>query len=153
MPEQKKLQRAIRTPILLYEKPVEEPFLPTPEPRFTPEQARYLNEVIPEPWPLPPPRIPSKPTLVEEQYAPTERMVLVTSTTEAHYDIKTADPKQILLIAEDQDHLVEFDRSVDDLSTKIFASGSLAMTGKGVRRIYAKTTTGTGKLYIRIWGP
>jgi hypothetical protein len=80
-------------------------------------------------------------------------MVLVTSTTEAHYDIKTADPKQILLIAESQDHLVEFDRSVDDLSTKIFASGSLAMTGKGVRRIYAKTTTGTGKLYIRIWGP
>jgi hypothetical protein len=80
-------------------------------------------------------------------------MVLVTSTTEAHYDIKTADPKQILLIAESQDHLVEFDRSVDDLSTKIFASGSLAMTGKGVRRIYAKTTTGSGKLYIRIWGP
>jgi hypothetical protein len=80
-------------------------------------------------------------------------MVLVTSTTQTFYDIKTADPKQILLIAESQDHLVEFDRSVDDLSTKIFASGSLAMTGKGVKRIYTKTTTGTGKLYIRIWGP
>ena len=153
MPKSEELQRAIRTPIVTYEKPVEQPFLPTPEPLFTPEQARYLNEVIPQPWPLPPPRIPPKPTIVEEQYAPTERMVLVTSTTAVFYDIKTAEPKQILLIAETSDHLVEFDRNIDDLSTKIFASGSLAMTGKGVRRIYAKTTTGAGKLYIRIWGP
>lgn len=153
MPESKKLQRAIRTPILLYEKPVEEPFKPEPEPLFSPKEAHYLDEVIPQPWPLPPPPIPPKPTIVEEQYAPTERMVLVTSTTAVFYDIKTAEPKQILLIAETEDHLVEFDRSVDDLSTKIFSSGSLAMTGKGVRRIYAKTVTGTGKLYIRIWGP
>jgi hypothetical protein len=153
MPKNETLQRAIRTPIVQYEKPVEEPFLPPPEPCFTIEQARYLNEAIPQPWPLPTPRIPPKPTPVEEQYEPVERMVLITSTTEVFYDIKTAEPKQILLIAEDQDHLVEFNRSIDDLSTKIFAKGSLAMTGKGVKRIYAKTTTGTGKLYIRIWGP
>ncbi len=153
MPESKKLQRAIRTPIIQYEKPVEEPFVPSPQPLLSSEQAHDLEEVIPQPWPLPPPRIPPKPTLVEEQYAPAERMVLATSTTEVFYEIKTAEPKQILLIAETNDHLVEFNRSVDDLSTKIFAGGSLAMTGKGVRRIYAKTVTGTGKLYIRIWGP
>jgi len=153
MTESERLQRAIRTPIVQYEKPVEQPFLPPPEPLFTPKQASYLNEVIPEPWPLPPPRIPPKPTIVEEQYAPTERMVLITSTTQTFYDIKTAEPKQILLIAEDQDHLIEFNRSIDENSTKIFAKGSLAMTGKGVNRIYAKCVSGSGKIYIRVWGP
>jgi len=153
MPENKKLQRSIRTPIVQYEKPVESPFEPSPEPLFSQQEAHDLEEVMPLPFPAPPPRIPPTPTIVEEQYAPTERMVLSTSTTEAFYDIKTANPKQILLIAETQDHYVEFDRSVDDLSTKIFASGSLAMTGKGVRRIYTKTASGSGKLYIRIWGP
>lgn len=153
MPSNQKLQRAIRTPILLYEKPVEEPFKPSPPPLFSPKHARELDLIIPQPWPLPPPTIPPKTTLVEEQYAPTERFVMSTSTTEKYYDIKTAEPKQILLIAETEDHMIEFDRTIDDHSTKIFAKGSLAMTGKGIRRIHAKTTSGTGKLYIRVWGP
>jgi len=153
MPKDEKLQRPIRTHIITYEKPVEEPFIPPPEPLFTQKQAKELSEIIPQSFPLPPPRIPPKPTVVEEQYAPTERFVMVTSTTQKFYDIKTAEPKQILIIAEDQDHLIEFDRTIDDHSTKIFEKGSLAMTGKGVRRIYAKTVTGTGKIYIRVWGP
>jgi len=148
-----RLQRHAATPIITYEKPVEEPFKPRPPPLFSSEHARDLDLVIPQPWPIPPPLLPPKPTLVEEQYAPTERFVMSTTTTEGHYDIKTAEPKQILLIAETEDHMIELDHTIDDHSTKIFAKGSLAMTGKGVRRIHAKTTSGTGKLYIRIWGP
>lgn len=90
---------------------------------------------------------------LEEQYEPTERHVIETSTTEEYYDITTPDPKQILLIAETEDHLIEFDHAIDANSTKIFAKGALAMTGKGVRRIHTKTVSGTGKLYIRVWGP
>lgn len=153
MPKSEKLQRAIHTPILLYEKPVEEPFKPTPEPLFTPEQARYLDEVIPQPFPLPAPRIPVKPTPVEEQYELTERFAMVTSTTEKGYKLMTAEPKQILLQAEDNDHLVEFNRVTDENSTKIVAGGNLTLVGKGVKEIRAKTTTGTGKLRIRVWGP
>jgi len=150
----RELQRPIPTPIL-YEKPFPQyPFEPEPTPKFTREQATELDTLIPPMKVTPPPRIPAvKPTPVEEQYEPTERFVMATTTTEKSYDLFTADPKSILLIAEDQDHIVEFNRPTDDHSTKIFAKGSLAMTGKGIRQIRAKTVTSTGKLYIRVWGP
>ena len=45
MPESEKLQRAIRTPIVQYEKPVEEPFLPVPPPFFSPKQAEELDRI------------------------------------------------------------------------------------------------------------
>ena len=151
----RELQRPFPTPVILYEKPFPQyPFEPEPIPRFTEKQATELDALIPPMKVVPPPRIPIvKPTPVEEQYEPTERFVMSTTTTEKSYDLVTADPKQILLIAEDQDHIVEFNRATDDHSTKIFAKGSLAITGKGVRQIRAKTTTGSGKLYIRVFGP
>ena len=45
MPERKKLQRAIRTPIVQYEKPVEEPFIPAPPPVFSRKEAEELDKI------------------------------------------------------------------------------------------------------------
>ena len=151
----RQLQRPIPTPVILGEKPFPQcPFEPEPVPRFTEKEATELDALVPSMKAIPPPHIPIvKPTPVEEQYEPTERFVMSTTTTEKSYDIVTAEPKQILFIAEGEDHIIEFNRATDEYSTKIFAKGSLAMTGKGVRQIRAKTTTGTGKLYIRVWGP
>lgn len=98
------------------------------------------------PYPAPPP-----PLRVEEQYEPSERAALTTTTTDKTYKIQTADPKQILLVAETQDHIIEFNRVTDSDSLKIFAKGSLAMTGKGIYEIHYKTATGTGTLYLRVW--
>jgi hypothetical protein len=65
MPEQKRLQRAIRTPIVQYEKLVEEPFKPEPPTFFSTKNAQQLEELIP-----PPPEIPARvsitPTLTQE---------------------------------------------------------------------------------------
>jgi 6-phosphogluconolactonase (cycloisomerase 2 family) len=96
-------------------------------------------------------RLAPTPISVEEQYEPAEAKTLATSTTETHYDIVTPDPKAILLMALDQDHIVEFNRPTDTDSTPIKADGSLTITGKGIRQIYAKTVTGTGRLHIRVW--
>mgnify|MGYP000565989095 CR=1 FL=1 len=89
--------------------------------------------------------------VVEEQYEPSERVTLETSTDEKSYTLQTKKPKAILIIAYDADHYVELNQSVDDNSTLIKADGSLTITGKGIRSIYAKTTTGTGRLHIRVW--
>jgi len=65
MPESEKLQRAIRTPIVQYEKPVEEPFKPEPPTFFSTKNAQQLEELMP-----PPPEIPARvritPTLTQE---------------------------------------------------------------------------------------
>jgi len=65
MPESERLQRAIRTPIVQYEKPVEEPFKPEPPTFFSTKNAQQLEELIP-----PPPEIPARvritPTLTQE---------------------------------------------------------------------------------------
>jgi len=45
MPEDQELQRAIRTPIVTYEKPVEEPFKPAPPPFFSRKQAEELDRI------------------------------------------------------------------------------------------------------------
>ncbi len=148
MPQQK-LQKPIPTPIL-YEKPYPEyPFQPEPTP-IAPRQVEADLALIMPPRPVPPLR-PPEPMMVEEQYEPSERFTLSTSTTENYYEIATPQPKAILLMAYDNDHIVEFNRPTDDNSTIIRADGSLTLTGKGVRRIYAKTLTGTGRLHIRVW--
>jgi len=64
MPEDEKLQRPIRTPIVTYEKPVEEPFIPPPQPLFSPKRAQELEKAIPPPLILP--RAVIKPTLTQE---------------------------------------------------------------------------------------
>lgn len=132
-------------------KPITQPFqLERPE-LETAKTAEELIDIIPRMGAEPaPPRKP-KPVEVEEQYEPSERAVLSTTTTDQTYRIQTSNPKQILLIAETQDHFVEFNIPTDASSTKIFAKGSLSMTGKGITEIHAKTVTGTGTLYIRIW--
>ena len=64
-PKDSKFQRAIRTPIVTYEKPVEEPFKPEPPTFFSTKNAQQLEELIP-----PPPKIPARvsitPTLTQE---------------------------------------------------------------------------------------
>jgi hypothetical protein len=89
--------------------------------------------------------------VVEEQYEPSERKTLDTSTDENSYILQTKKPKAILIMAYDADHYVELNQPVDGDSTLIKADGSLTITGKGVSKIYTKTTTGTGKLHIRVW--
>jgi len=65
MPKSEKLQQAIRTPIVQYEKPVEEPFKPAPPTFFSTKNAQQLEELMP-----PPPEIPGRvritPTLTQE---------------------------------------------------------------------------------------
>jgi len=62
--EDEKLQRPIRTPITLYEKPVEEPFKPEPPPLFSPKRAKELEEAIPPTASIPKAII--TPTLTQE---------------------------------------------------------------------------------------
>lgn len=95
-------------------------------------------------------RIPEKVVKVEEQYEVAERRAIATSTTPVYYDIITVDPKQILLIAEGDDHLVDFNQAITADSPKIFASGTLSITAKGAVRIYAQTITTTGTLRILV---
>jgi len=63
--EEQKLQRAIRTPIVQYEKPVEEPFIPEPPTFFSTKNAQQLEELIPLP-PEIPARVRITPTLTQE---------------------------------------------------------------------------------------
>jgi hypothetical protein len=144
------LQRPVTTRARI-EPPVKEPFKPESPELLSQELAKIADGMIPSMGAEPASLIKPKPTLVEEQYQPSERRALDTSTTETHYDLLTPDPKQILLIAETQDHFVDFNRSITDDSPKIFASGSLSMTGKGIVRIYTKTVTGTGTLRILVF--
>ncbi len=127
------------------------PFEPEPVLLHRDQTAQELQEIIPGPIAAPFPTLAEAPQRVEEQYEVAERFAMSTSTTEKHYDINTRAPKQILLIAETVDHLIDWNRPIDSNSPKIFSSGSLSQTGKGVRRIYAKTTSGTGTLYIVVF--
>ena len=81
------------------------------------------------------------PIRVEEQYEVNERYALATSTTPAYYDIKTTEPKEILLVADGADHYVDFNMQITSDSPKIFNGGSLSITSKGVIRIWAQTVT------------
>jgi hypothetical protein len=65
MPKSEMLQRAIRTPIVLYEKPVEEPFKPEPPTFFSTKNAQQLEELMPLP-PEIPARVRITPTLTQE---------------------------------------------------------------------------------------
>jgi len=132
-------------------RPVTQPFQGERPERLSSQEADYLVAIIPRMGAEPAPARKPKPVEVEEQYEPSERAVLNTTTTDQTYKLQTNNPKQILLIAETQDHYVEFNVPTDGSSTKIFAKGSLSMTGKGVTEIHAKTVTGTGTLYIRVW--
>jgi hypothetical protein len=137
------------------------PFIPDPFrtdlfPRLeeewgTEQQAQAVDALIPAPASITPPPPQVLPTPVEEQYVISERQAIGTSTTMNWYDIITPEPKQILLIAESNDHFVDFNTPISTNSPKIFASGSLSMTGKGVKRIYIQTVTGTGTLRIVVW--
>jgi len=146
------LQRAYPTKAVV-KPPIREPFKPEAPDLFSSKTAQELVNIIPTMGAEVPIPVPGKPAplAVEEQYEPSERAALPSTTTDQTYKIQTADPKQILIIAETQDHIIEFNRVTDADSTKIFAKGSLAMTGKGVTEIHYKTTTGTGTLYIRVW--
>ena len=127
------------------------PFEPEPLPEITPTMADYLESVTPGMGATPPPAIPIEPVAVEEQYQVSERRALSTSTTPIYYDILTPGPKQILLIAETNDHLVDFNQQITADSPKIFASGSLSFTAKGLTRIWAQTVTATGTLRILVF--
>lgn len=152
MSTEQELQRAKPTPLLV-KPPIKEPFKPEPPDLFSSKHADQLSKLIPAMgaelpaiYPAPPP-----PLRVEEQYEPSERAALPSTTTDKTYKILTPDPKQILLVAETQDHIVEFNRVTDSDSLKIFAKGSLAMTGKGITEIHYKAATATGTLYVRVW--
>jgi len=62
---EEELQRPIRTSIVTYEKPVEEPFKPEPPPFFSPKRTKELEEAIPPPPELPA-KVPITPTLTQE---------------------------------------------------------------------------------------
>jgi len=64
MKMQERFQRAIRTPILSYEGPVEEPFKPEPPIFFSSKSAEELEAAIPPPPEIA--RVSIKPTLVQE---------------------------------------------------------------------------------------
>jgi len=146
------LQRSYPTKTVV-KPPTREPFKPEAPDLFSRKTAEELTAIIPTMGAEIPIPVPGKPPplQVEEQYEPSERAALASTTSDQTYRIQTSDPKQILLIAETQDHIVEFNRVTDADSTKLFAKSSFAMTGKGVTEIHYKTTTGTGTLYIRIW--
>jgi len=148
--QKQKLQRQL--PGLVVEPPqILPPFTRPAEPLSDPKHVAVLETLLPAPVAVPFPTPAPPPTRVEEQYEPSERKSISTSTTDIYYDIITANPKQILIIAETQDHLVDFNQPTTTDSPKVFSSGSLSMTGKGIRRIYAKTTTGTGTLRILVF--
>ena len=144
------LQRPLPTKAVVTP-PITEPFRPETPDLFSSQIANQLQKIIPPMGALLPPAVTVKPLAVEEQYEPSERAALASTTTDQTYKIATRDPKQILIIAETQDHFIEFNRVTDGDSTKIFAKGSLAMTGKGITEIHYKTSTATGVLYLRVW--
>ena len=133
---------------------------PLPKPPFSREGTPFLcestveelEEIIPTmgaqgPNPLTSPI----PVRVEEQNEVNERRALATSTTPIYYDLITTDPKNILLLAETQDHLVDFNQQITSDSPKIFASGNLSVPGKGITRIWVQAVTGTGTLRILVF--
>jgi hypothetical protein len=133
------------------QKPVKAPFIPERIPIFDKTIADFLTEVIPGMGATPPPPVTAIPVAVEEQYEVAERKAVSTSTTPVYYDVLTVDPKQILLIAETQDHFVEFNSQISADSPKIFASGSMSLTAKGITRIWMQAVTGTGTIRILVF--
>jgi hypothetical protein len=114
-------------------------------PIFPSSLAELLNDTPPTIAPPPPP------TPVEEQYEYTERRAFATTTTPAYYDLQTQDPKELLVIAETVDHFVEFNRQIDADSPKIFASGSLSLTAKGITRVWYQAANLVGTIYILVF--
>lgn len=144
-----------------YQRPVTELAKTRPSPQpfiqgtpvFSSSTAQLLNDTIPELGPSGPPTIapPAPPQAVEEQYEYAERRKFSTSTTPQYYDLLTQNPKEILIIAETVDHYVEFNRQIDDDSPKVFSSGSLSLTAKGITRVWYQATSGTGSIYIIVF--
>jgi len=89
------------------------------------------------------------------QYELAEKAVLSTTTSEATYNLTTAKPVQILIVADGDDHLVE--PNVDALSNpmKIFDKGSIVMPGKVdgayITKIRYKADTTSATLRIWVW--
>jgi hypothetical protein len=138
----------------IYSKPPlpQDPFTREGIPLFPSNLADELEEIIPTmgaqgPNPLTSPI----PVRVEEQNEVNERHAIPTTTTPTYYDLVTTDPKDILLLAESQDHLVDFNQQITTDSPKIFASGNLKVPGKGITRIWAQTVTSTGTLRILVF--
>jgi negative regulator of sigma E activity len=151
MNQRRTLQQQVPTPIVVTQAP-RGPFEEN-SPIFSLATAELLNDTIPPMGVSQPASIapPSPPVNVEEQYEYTERRAFTTSTTPQYYDLQTANPKEILLIAETDDHFVEFNRQIDGDSPKIFASGSLSLTGKAISRVWFQAANSAGKLYIIVF--
>jgi hypothetical protein len=119
-----------------------QPFQPEPIPFSLSSIADQLQEIIPTMGAQgPTPLTSEKPIRVEEQYEVNERYALPTSLTPSYYDVKTTEPKTILLVADGADQYVDFNQQISTDSPKIFNGGSLSTTSKGVVRIWAQTVT------------
>ena len=81
------------------------------------------------------------PVRVEEQYEINERHAIATSQTATYYDVVTAGPKEILVVADGADHYVDFNMQITSDSPKVFNGGSLSITSKGVMRIWVVTVS------------
>ena len=92
------------------------------------------------------------PIRVEEQYEVNERYALATTTTPAYYDVKTTEPKEILLVADGADHYVDFNQQISADSPKIFSNTALTIKTRGTIRIWAQTVSASsGTLRILVF--
>jgi hypothetical protein len=138
----------------VYSKPPKQrdPFSADTTPLFPASLADELEEIIPTMGAQVPNSLTSpEPIRVEEQNEVNERHAMPTSTTQTYYDLVTSNPKEILLIAEGADTLVDVNQQVTSDSPKIFANGNLTLPGKRVQRIWAQTVAGTGTLRILVF--
>jgi len=150
----KKLQKAIRTPIVQYEKPVERPFEPSLEPRFSTQQAQELEEAIPIP-PMPE-RITITPTLTQEVKDRGYRNITIDLSTE-----HTNEPLGIrdlgiiadtmTIIRADSPFTYRINTASNDETP---AEKGLAETEFEIEELYITNEALTGKAIIRVnWNP
>jgi hypothetical protein len=131
--------------------PQQPPFTPEPTLFSTSSMADELEENIPTMGAQGPnPNISEKPVRVEQEFEYSERRSFPTTTTPAYYDVQTTNPKIIRIIAEGDDHLVDFNDQISTDSPKIFKSTYQDFTAKGVTRIWfqANATSGTIRILV-----
>jgi len=154
MSKEEKLQRPIRTPIVTYEKPVEEPFKPEPPPFFSPNRAKELEEAIPPP--LFPPKKVITPTLTQEvkdrQYRNFE-LDLSTARTNAELGLRklgiVADAMTIIRADSPFDY--RLNSAINDATP---AEKGLEEDQFEIEEVYVTNSALSGKAIIRVvWNP
>jgi len=150
-----KLQKSIRTGIVQYEKPVEEPFKPEPPIFFSSQSAQELEEAIPPP-PEIPARVEIKPTLVQEVKDRQYRNITIdlsTARTNEAVGLRNLNivADTMTIIRADSPFTYRINSGSNDETP---AEKGLTETEFEIEEIYVTNEALTGKAIIRVnWNP